>query len=428
MKVLVVGGGIGGLATALSLHAAGINVAVFESVAKVDPLGLGINLQPNAVREFIELGLGAQLAATGIPTANLAYYNKFGQMIWKEPRGLAAGYNWPQYSIHRGELQMILLDAVRNRIGEKNILLNHHLTAFEDTGSAVTAYFADKSSGASLKAHGGDVLIGADGIQSTVRRQLYPNEGPPVFSGRIQWRGAVEADPFFDGKTQVMIGHREQRVIIYPMSSAATKRGKSLINWLALLGGQSVNDSRESWDRIAIKDRFFSQFQTWNFDWIRPADLIASTSAIWEYPEADRDPLPRWSFNRVTLLGDAAHPMRPIGSQAGSQAVIDARVLAYELANASNPIAGLESYENIRRPITNEIVFHNREYGPEIVMQMAEERAPNGFSNIDTIIPYAEREQIALSFKQLAGFDPKGLNARPSVNVDRVFPNKPNVG
>jgi len=428
MKVLVVGGGIGGLTTALSLHAAGINVAVFESVAKVDPLGLGINLQPNAVREFIELGLGAQLAATGIPTANLAYYNKFGQMIWKEPRGLAAGYNWPQYSIHRGELQMILLDAVRNRIGEKNIFLNHHLTAFEDTGSAVTAYFADKSSSASLKAHGGDVLIGADGIQSTVRRQLYPNEGPPVFSGRIQWRGAVEADPYLDGKTQVMIGHREQRVIIYPMSAAATKRGKSLINWLALLGGQSVNDSRESWDRIAIKDRFFSQFQTWNFDWIRPADLVASTSAIWEYPEADRDPLPRWSFNRVTLLGDAAHPMRPIGSQAGSQAVIDARVLAYELANASNPVAGLESYENIRRPITNEIVFRNREYGPEIVMQMAEERAPNGFSDIDAIIPYAEREQIALSFKQLAGFDPKGLNARPSVNVDTVLPNKPNVG
>jgi 5-methylphenazine-1-carboxylate 1-monooxygenase len=419
LKVIIIGAGIGGLTTALSLHAAGIEVEVFERAARVDPLGQGINLQPNAVRELMDLGLGPRLHETAIETANLAYYNKFGQMIWNEPRGVAVGYKWPQYSIHRGDLQVILFNAVCERIGRENIHLNHSLVRFENAPAGVIGTFSDGQSQQTARTYRGDVLIGADGIHSAVRRQLYPDEGPPVFSGRIQWRGAVEAEPFLDGRTQVMIGHREQRTVIYPMRNPASNRGKSHINWLVILGNQSVEDQRESWNRMAPKERFFEHFKNWNFDWIRAADLYARTDAIYEYPKVDRDPLRRWSFGRVTLLGDAAHPMRPIGSQAGSQAIVSARVIAYELANSKDPIQALRAYEQSRLPVTSEVVLRNREFGPEIVMQMAEERAPNGFDDIDAVIPYAEREEIAVSFKRLAGFDPETLNARPSLSVQR---------
>lgn len=418
MRVLIVGGGIAGLTTALSLHAAGYEAIVFEAVSRVDPLGLGINLQPNAVRELLDLGLGDMLAKTAIPTANIAYYNRFGQQIWIEPRGLAAGYRWPQYSVHRGELQAGLLEAVVARLGSDAVKVGHHFQSFEDDGNGVTATFLDRERGTQVT-HRGDVLVGADGIHSAVRRQFYPNEGGPVFSGRTQWRGAVEVEPYLDGKTQVVIGNREVRAVLYPMSGASAAKGKALVNWLTLATVPEL-DKRESWDRRVSKDRFFEFFKDWNYDWIQVGDIISQTTDIYEYPETDRDPIPKWSFNRVTLVGDAAHPMRAVGSQAGSQAVVDARVLVYELANTADPVRALQAYEDHRLPAVNGIIGRNREMGPEIVMQIAEDRAPTGFDDIDKVIPYKERADIALSFKVAAGFDPETLNARPSLNVSRT--------
>lgn len=418
MKAIIVGAGIGGLSTALSLHAAKIEVEVFESVKDVRPLGQGINLQPNAVRELVELGLGEELAATAIETSSLQYYNKLGQLIWAEPRGLRAGYKWPQYSVHRGELQAILLKALRERIGDDKLRLGYHLKRIDQDETRIRAHFVDKDGGEPLATAAGDVLVGADGINSTLRRYFYPNEGEPVESGRIQWRGALIADPFLDGRTQVMIGHREQRTVIYPMSRRIADTGRSLVNWLTVLGNQWGVDKREVWDRRVNKERFFAPFSHWHFDWINVAGLIENTEEIFEYPKVDRDPLPKWSFGRATLLGDAAHPMRPIGSQAGTQAIVDARVLAKALASSrSNPAQGLAEYERVRLPLMNEVTLRNREYGPEIVMQMAEERAPNGFRSIEDVIPLEELERIALNFKVAAGFDPASLNARPSLNV-----------
>jgi 5-methylphenazine-1-carboxylate 1-monooxygenase len=417
MKALIIGGGIGGLATGLSLHAAGIECCVCESVTRLEALGLGINLQPNAVRELIELGLGPALAETAIETSTLAYYNKHGQLIWTEPRGLAAGYAWPQYSIHRGDLLMVLHEAARARLGAGNIRTGHHLVSFEETGGGVTANFIDHASGRALPPQRADVLIGADGIHSTVRRRLHPDEADPVPSGAIQWRGAVEAEPYLDGRSHVMIGHYRQRTVIYPMSRKSAATGRSLINWVAYMGGQGTGNERESWDRKVPKERFFEAYRDWNFDWIGPADLIAATREIYEYPEADHDPLARWSVGRVTLLGDAAHAMRPVGSQAGSQAVVDARVLAHALATEPSPQKALAAYEAIRLPAMNEIILRNRDYGPEIVMQMAEDRAPGGFERIEDVIPRRELEEIARSFKVAAGFDPEGLNRRPSLSV-----------
>jgi 5-methylphenazine-1-carboxylate 1-monooxygenase len=419
MKALIVGGGIGGLTTALSLHAAGIECCVYESVVSLRALGVGINLQPNAVRELCELGLGEQLAETAIETSTLAYFNKHGQLIWSEPRGRAAGYNWPQYSIHRGELLMILLAAVRARIGADNIRTGHHFSSFQQDSDGVTVHFTDRGSGAAVLARG-DVLIGADGIHSTVRAQLYPHEGKPVFAGLIEWRGALEAEPFLDGRTQVMIGYYNQRSIIYPISLKAERNGRSLINWLTLLADRGDGAERESWDRKVGQERFFDRFSDWNFPWIRLADLVRGTAEVFEYPMCDRDPLPRWSFERVTLLGDAAHAMRPVGSQAGSQGIVDARVIAHALAGATDPIAGLADYERRRLPAMNDVLLRNRQYGPEIVMQMAEDRAPGGFANIEEVIPRRELEEVSLSFKQAAGFDTNTVNTRPSLNVGRA--------
>ncbi len=418
MQVLIVGGGIGGLTTALSLHAAGIDCCVYESVISLRALGVGINLQPNAVRELTELGLGDALAETAIETSTLAYYNKHGQLIWSEPRGRAAGYRWPQYSIHRGELLIILLDAVRARLGPERIRAGHHFVGFEQDPFGVTAQFARRPDGTSVTARG-DILVGADGIHSSVRAQLYPNEGKPVFSGLIHWRGALEAGPFLDGRTQVMIGHHDQRSVVYPISAKSQRRGRSLVNWLTLLAAPGEDAERENWDRRVGKERFFEPFKHWNFPWLPLADLIASTAEIFEYPMSDRDPLPAWTFDRVTLLGDAAHPMRPVGSQAGSQGIVDARVLAHALASAADPAKGLVDYEGTRRPAMNEVVLRNRQYGPEIVMQMAEERAPGGFNNIEDIVPRHELEDVSLSFKKAAGFDPETVNTRPSYGVGR---------
>lgn len=419
MKVLIIGGGIGGLSTALSLHAAGVEAEVFEQVPEIQALGVGINLQPNAVRELVELGLGGELANVAIETSELRYCNKFGQLIWAEPRGLAAGYKWPQYSINRGDLHRVLVEAVRQRLGPDRIHTGHQFVAFRQDEDEVVAEFVERGTGEPLATYRGTALVGADGIHSAVRQQLYPDEGPPISSGRIQWRGVVEAVPFLDGRTQVTIGSSQRRAVIYPISRKAAQAGRSLINWITVLGRQSASDVPGTWDRSAPKERFFEHFKDWEFDWIPFADLICETQEIFEYPKDDRDPLPQWTFDRVTLLGDAAHPMRPIGSQAGSQAVVDARVLAYQLADAGDEREGLQRYENLRRPAMNKIILRNRELGPSIVMEIAEKRAPNGFSRIDTVISSDELLQISQSFKEAAGFDVKTLNERPSYTVRR---------
>jgi len=420
MKAMIVGAGIGGLAMALSLHAAGIDVVVYETVLDIKALGVGINLQPNAVRELIELGLGDALAGTAIETAELRYYNKHGQLIWSEPRGLAAGYLWPQYSISRGDLQMILLNAVRQRIGADKVLTGHHLRSFEQDGSGVTARFIDRASGRELPPERGDILIGCDGIRSTMRSQLYPSEGIPVSSGYVQWRGTIEAEPFLDGRTNAIIGFSGCRGVAYPIGKGTA--GRTRINWLTVLGNQSASRVPSTWNGKVSKDRFFDRFKDWYFEWIKFADLVCDTSEIFEFVEQDREPLPRWSFGRVTLVGDAAHPMRPHGAQAGSQAILDARVLAFTLGRQLTLERALEIYDQERRPIMNAVTIRNRNFGPTIVMELAEQHAPKGFTSIEDVISRRELAEIARAYKAEAGFDPATVNSRPSLTPHRTFP------
>lgn len=434
MKAIIVGGGIGGLTAALSLHAAGIDVEVFEGAREIRPLGVGINCLPHAVRELVELGLGERLARIGVPTRELIYTNRHGQRIWQEDRGLHAGYRWPQYSLHRGRLQMLLYEAALERLGAEHVHLDHALDRFEQDGDGVTAHFVSRTvaSGSSHAASeaarrpqarrgscSADLLIGADGIHSAVRQALYPAEGLPIWNGAVLWRGVSFARPFLSGASMIMAGHEWQKFVCYPIAPPRAD-GLQEINWIAELKYRDRPPlQREDWNRQGRLEDFLPRFESWNFGWLDAPALIRSADRCFEFPMVDRDPLPGWTHGRVTLLGDAAHPMYPIGSNGASQAILDARVLAWRLASERDPVLALQLYDDERRPATAAIVMANRRNGPEKVMQAAEERAPDGFVHVHDVIPAEELDATALEYKRIAGFDRDQLNARPSYSVAR---------
>lgn len=419
MKVIVAGGGIAGLSLALSLHQVGIAVCVYEAVHDLVPLGVGINLQPSAVRELTELGLADELARTGIATGALSLFNKFGQLIWSEPRGIAAGYRWPQYSIHRGQLQFVMLAALRERLGKGAFRSGLRLVSFEQNAAGVIACFRDSRTGADVVDRG-DILVGADGIHSTVRRQIYPNEGEPRFAGQILWRAAVDAEPFLGGRTMVIAGHFDQRIVVYPMAAGA-EPGKVLTNWICQMTVPDTAPPREDWNRRVTQQRVLAAFERWRFPWLDMPELIRRTPDIYEFPLVDRDPVQAWTSGRVTLIGDAAHPMHPSGSQAGSQAVLDARALTGALLAEPNVIEALARYDRERRPVLNDITLRNRKLGPEAALQLAEERAPDGFAQIEDVVSEQEIKDITASFAAAGGLDVATVNGRPPyVPVEKV--------
>ena len=414
MTVLIAGAGIAGLTLALSLHQIGVDCRVFESTDTIQPLGVGINTLPHAVRELTELGLRDKLAATAIATGELVYYSKRGQRIWTEPRGLAAGYNWPQFSTRRGALQMILLDAVRQRLGADSVATGHHLTTWDETATGIRAHFTNRRTGEPAGSADGALLIAADGIHSAVRARLYPDEGPPVWNGAILWRWITRAEPFLTGRTMIMAGHEFQKFVAYPIAQDAT--GVATINWIAERKFAADHAwRREDWNRAGRLEDFLPQFADWRFNWLDVPSVIQAAEQCYEYPMVDRDPVDHWTFGRATLLGDAAHAMYPIGSNGASQGILDARVLAREIQAHGPTERALQAYEAERRPATSRIVLANRGNGPEQVMQMVEQRAPNGFGRIEDVLTPEELEGTAVGYKRLAGFDVDGLNSRPSI-------------
>ncbi len=415
MRVLIVGCGIGGAAAALSLHRAGIDAALYESAASLRELGVGINVLPHATRELSELGLQDALAAQAIETASLAYHTTSGRLIVREPRGIAAGYRWPQFSVRRAALLTVLTDAVQARLGADCLHMAHRLVGFEQDADGVTAQFVDPASGARHSPVRGDLLIGADGIHSAVRGQLFPDEGPPKFTGVTMWRGVTEWPQFLDGRSMALAGNWHQRVVLYPISPESAAEGRSLINWVAEIRDDKKTDWHwDSWDKRGDKRDFLPAFADWRFDWLDVRAMMDAAETVFEFPMADRDPLQRWTFGRATLLGDAAHPMYPSGSNGAAQAIIDARVLAASLADEDGIEGALQRYERNRRPQTARIVRANRTFAAEHMLRLVDERCPPDAENIQDYVSEAEIAKISASYKRLAGFDPTELNARAS--------------
>jgi 2-polyprenyl-6-methoxyphenol hydroxylase-like FAD-dependent oxidoreductase len=416
MRVLIAGAGIGGLTAALSLHAAGIDALVIDSAASLRPLGVGINLMPHAVRELTELGLGAELAATGIPTAEMVHFDRHGNRIWGFACGLSVGYRWPQYSIHRGELQMILLAAVRARLGPGAVRTGTAFAGFTSLPSGVVAGVRDRSSGA-LTALTADVLVGADGLYSGVRAQLHPDEPPPRWGGIMMWRGIAEAPPFLTGRTVAISGtNAALKFVAYPISRQAETRGRAMVNWVAeaMLPGAGSMDVAD-WNRSGRAEDVLPWFEAWKFGWLDVPSLITEAPRILEYPMVDRDPLPSWGQNRVTLLGDAAHPMYPVGANGGSQAIVDARVLAYSLASSGTPAEGLAAYEAARRETANAIVLACRDMPADRLLHAVSVRAPDGFGRIEDVLSALELDAFDEAYRTTTLPDVAALNSRPSL-------------
>src|SRR5207248_7397456 len=405
MKAIIAGGGIGGLTTALMLHARGVQCEVFEQSDQIRELGVGINTLPHAIKELAALGLLQRLDAVAIRTYELFYTNRFGQEIWREPRGLDAGYDVPQFSIHRGRLQGVIHDAMRERLGDHRVHTGHRLGAFRQDEAGVTAYFFGRTGAHRATAHG-DILIGADGIHSAVRETLYPDEGPARWNGAMLWRGAVDWPRFLTGRSMIVAGGMAAKLVVYPIAEGA-RDDLRLTNWavVAKIGdGSTPPPRKEDWSRPGRMEELAPHICRFEISHVDAQALIKATPEFWEYPMCDRDPLPRWSFGRVTLLGDAAHPMYPVGSNGASQAITDARCLADTLARSEHPRQALRAYEQKRLPMTAEIVRSNRRGGPEGVIDAVEQLAPDGFDNVENVLSYSQREAIVRGYASKAGF------------------------
>ncbi|MBC2876988.1 MULTISPECIES: FAD-dependent monooxygenase [Streptomyces] len=403
--VVIAGGGIGGLTTALSLHAVGIRPLVLESSRRISPLGVGINLQPAAVRELHELGLADELAAIGVPAVAHVFTDRYGTVRYSDPRGTAAGYRWPQYSVHRGDLQMMLLRTVRERIGPEAVRTGIRVEDFTQTPDAVHVHALDRTTDRHER-HAARVLVAADGIHSRLRARLHPAQGPLRWSGVTMWRGVTETDAFPPGNALLLASdERNTQFVAYQISPAALARGRTLLNWVCAVptGAPGPLAGDALWNRPGRLADVLPYYADWRFDWTDLPALLAGAERILEYPMADRDPLPSWGEGRVTLLGDAAHPAYPSGANGGSQAVLDARVLAHRLATEPDPVRALAAYEDERKAPTAAVVLANREMD-----RAARARTAAGG-------PDARRdlERAAAAHRRAAG-GAAALNSRPS--------------
>ncbi|OKO68751.1 flavin-dependent oxidoreductase [Bradyrhizobium sp. NAS96.2] len=405
MKAIIVGGGIGGLTTALMLRSRGISCELYEQSETIRELGVGINTLPHAIRELAGLGLLDKLDEVAIRTYELFYLTRHGQQVWHEKRGLDAGHDVPQFSIHRGRLQGVIHEAVIDRLGADAIRTGCRLGSFTQDEGGVSAYFFDRS-GAHVHTARGDILIGADGIHSKVRETLFPGEGGPCWNGLMLWRGATDWPAFLTGRSMIIAGGLNAKAVIYPIAPGSSPASR-LTNWAVLVrigDGTSPPPRREGWSNLGRRDEMMPYVTSFTIPQVDFTGLVNATPEFWEYPCCDRDPLPYWSSGRVTLLGDAAHPMYPVGSNGASQAILDARCLADMLARSEHPRQALAAYERQRLPMTADIVASNRRGGPEGVIDAVEQLAPQGFTDVDTILNYEAREAIVRGYAAKAGF------------------------
>lgn len=412
MTVIIGGGGIAGLTMALTCHQIGVPAVVLESVRNLAPLGVGINLQPNAIRELMDLGLESDLDAIGIEAREWALVGRNGNDIWAEPRGREAGYRWPQYAVHRGKLQMLLYETVRERLGPDAVQTSHRVTGYRNHGDRVEVLVDTRDGGTTTV--DGTVLLAADGLHSAVRAQMYPNQPEPHWEGAVLWRGATQGPPLRTGSSFTLVGSLEQRFVHYPISAVDPATGLQLQNWIAELAFDPADGWTESsWNQAVDIDKFLPAFEDWTFDWLDVPALVRATPTVWEFPMVDRDPIPAWVDGRVCLLGDAAHVMYPVGSNGASQAIVDARVMGAKLVEHGIGPTALQAFEDQLLEPISALVLRNRGNGPVGILGEVHERCGGVFDDIHEVIPQAEIEAYMANYKSAAGFAIDELNAAP---------------
>lgn len=403
MEIAIIGGGIAGLSLALNLHRHGIPCRVYERAPEVKELGVGITLLPHAMREFAALGLDRQLFGAGIEILESCFFNRFGQLIYKEPRGKYSGYQYPEVSIHRGRLHMILYRAARERLGPDRVLTDHDCTAIAQDDDGVTISFKEFSSGKAREPVRASVAIGCDGINSVVRKQFYPDDRV-AFAGINTWRGVTRRKPILTGRTYMRIGSiLTGKIVVYPIVDNIDSDGNQLVNWMAEIKRDTFDQN--DWNKPGNLDEFLPIYQDYRFDWLDVAELIRTADQILEYPMVDKDPIDRWTFGRVTLAGDAAHPMYPRGSNGAAQGAIDARVLTECLQQNGDPRAALRAYEAARCAATAQVVRTNREFPPDFINIKVEELVGDKpFERLDDYITQGELRALSENYKRIAGF------------------------
>ncbi|MGE0851206.1 MAG: flavin-dependent oxidoreductase [Hyphomicrobiaceae bacterium] len=419
--VIVAGGGIGGLATALTLHQIGVPCIVFEAAAEMRPLGVGINLQPNAVRELYDLGITQQdLDRVGLPAKEWALVGLNGNDIYSEPRGLLAGYDWPQYAVHRGHFLMLLHEKMVERLGSETVRLGCRVRGYRRNPEGSVSALVERTDGSTFEARGA-LLIGADGIHSAIRAQMHPTQPPIHWGGAVMWRGTTWAKPIRTGASFVGLGTHRHRVVFYPISHPDPRTGLSMINWIAEVTMDNAHGWKQNgWFRQVSIDDFAHHFEGWIWDWLNVPALIQQADCVFENPMIDRDPVPTWRDGPVALLGDAAHAMYPTGSNGGSQAIVDARILGASMVERGVTQDALAAYDaKLCGPIS-QLVLRNRGAGPFGLLNMVDERCGGTFANIDDVIPPAERGQFMAGYKAAAGFAIEQLNKAPPTIAARV--------
>ena len=411
MEIAVVGAGIGGLVLALELHQVGIPCRVYEAVSEIKPLGVGINILPHASAVFSRLGLEEALSAVSVLTAESVFFNRFGQFIFGEPAGRKAGYRFPQYSVHRGKLHEVLLEAVRERLGDDAVVLDHRCTGVRQDKDAAYLSFRSSSGDAELPQVRADAVIACDGVHSVIRRQFHPDEGEPRYSGVNMWRGVTIGKPILSGASMVRAGWLDRgKLVVYPIQNDVDGNGNQLLNWLAEI--ETPHHVTRDWNRRGHLDDFIDAYADWHFDWLDVPAMMRAAESVLEYPMVDQDPLDRWSFGRVTLLGDAAHPMVPRGSNGAGQAILDAKVLSGLLASIDDPELALKAYETQRLPATAEVVLTNRRNPPDAIIREVRDRtADQPFERIEDVISQEELAGISQRYKDIAGLSAKELRA-----------------
>lgn len=412
--VIIAGGGIGGLAAALTLHQIGVPCVVYESVREMRPLGVGINLQPNAVRELYDLGFSeADLDRVGLPAREWALVGLNGNDIYSEPRGRLAGYKWPQYAVHRGRFHLLLFNRLLERIGPDAVRLGCRVTGYRKRPDGGVDALVESTDGATSVATG-RLLIGADGIHSAVRAQMHPAQPPIHWGGAVMWRGTTWAKPIRTGASFVGLGTHRHRMVFYPISHPDPKTGLSMINWIAEVTMDNADGWKQSgWFRQVGTGDFVHHFQGWVWDWLDVPALIRQADGAYENPMIDRDPVPTWQDGPVALLGDAAHAMYPTGSNGGTQAIVDARVLGAAMVEHGVTPEALAAYDaKLCGPIS-QLVLRNRGAGPFGLLNLVDERCGGTFDNIDDVVPPGERKDFMAAYKAAAGFAIESLNKAP---------------